>query len=396
MRVLFFDMMTDGHGLKNWSALARSEAFRGFVGTPGNEVSALVSATLRERLMKELADCPAWQKVDVRGDAALEDCGTGPGRRTGFQAFCRHLRGGHFDAALVMYGDIACFSLPSIKLASPRTRLASLFFRPSLHYRASGFRFGKREPWEAGKLATALKHHWVNAMARCGILARVGLQDEEAVGWMRRRGIDARRFPAPPALSEYGRLPATGNARLCFTLFGGLSGRKGVFAVLDVFGDLPAAIKDRVTLKLVGRAAKEDRGPMVSQVDRLRADGLDIWFEDRFIDHSEIRGVYEKADVMLLLYKGYLVQTSGVLVQAAAYAKPVIATDAGWVGHSVKKHRLGLAVDTEDPAALAGAVERFVRGEVAADAAAAIAFAKEHDPEIFGRAMIDLVAGDGA
>jgi glycosyltransferase involved in cell wall biosynthesis len=54
---------------------------------------------------------------------------------------------------------------------------------------------------------------------------------------------------------------------------------------------------------------------------------------------------------------------SRVLVEACSVGTPVIAHDFGLLGHLVRRHRLGLAVDCTDPNALREAVLLLTEAE---------------------------------
>ncbi len=77
---------------------------------------------------------------------------------------------------------------------------------------------------------------------------------------------------------------------------------------------------------------------------------------------DELVSVYfQAADAIVLPYRRSFLATSGVLQWAAAARKPVIATDVGDVGDLVRRYRLGLVVEPENPKRLAETVGQYVR-----------------------------------
>ena len=101
----------------------------------------------------------------------------------------------------------------------------------------------------------------------------------------------------------------------------------------------------------------------------------------RWLGDGEIAGLVRWSDVVLAPYQRF-VGSSGVLLWAAAAGRPVITQDRGLLGELTRRHGLGTAVDTTDPAALAAAV-----------AAAAL---DESQPPFDRERARTLVAGHGS
>ena len=76
-----------------------------------------------------------------------------------------------------------------------------------------------------------------------------------------------------------------------------------------------------------------------------------------FVPDREVAQAFLDADVVLLPYTE--ASQSGVLHIAGTFGKPVLATDLGDLGATVRAHRLGLVVPPDDPDALALGIERF-------------------------------------
>jgi glycosyltransferase involved in cell wall biosynthesis len=78
----------------------------------------------------------------------------------------------------------------------------------------------------------------------------------------------------------------------------------------------------------------------------------------RFIDETEIRPVMERADLMALPYRE--ADQSGVLYAGLAFGMPMVVTDVGGPGEVARRTGAALAVEPDDPAALAAAIGNLV------------------------------------
>ena len=73
---------------------------------------------------------------------------------------------------------------------------------------------------------------------------------------------------------------------------------------------------------------------------------------DRFIDDDEIPGIFAGNGMAVLPYTFFYGQ-SGALAHAMEYGLPVVASDVGGLGESVRKWKVGRCVAPDDPKALA-------------------------------------------
>ncbi|MDA8095085.1 MAG: glycosyltransferase family 4 protein [Betaproteobacteria bacterium] len=80
---------------------------------------------------------------------------------------------------------------------------------------------------------------------------------------------------------------------------------------------------------------------------------------NRFIDDTEIRGIFEASDLLVLPYRS--ATQSGVIPMAYAFGKPVVATRVGALAEMVVDGTTGALVGPNDPEALAGTLERLLR-----------------------------------
>jgi glycosyltransferase involved in cell wall biosynthesis len=73
----------------------------------------------------------------------------------------------------------------------------------------------------------------------------------------------------------------------------------------------------------------------------------------RFLGEDEIADVMEEAAVVVLPYRQ--IESSGVLATALGHGRPVVVTDVGSLGDTVRELGAGAVVPPEDPGALAEA-----------------------------------------
>ena len=78
---------------------------------------------------------------------------------------------------------------------------------------------------------------------------------------------------------------------------------------------------------------------------------------DRYLPDDEVEAVFKAADVVVLPYRS--ATQSGVTHVAYALGVPVIITDVGGLGETVKGEETGLVVPPANPAALAEAIVRY-------------------------------------
>jgi len=102
-------------------------------------------------------------------------------------------------------------------------------------------------------------------------------------------------------------------------------------------------------------------------------DGRVELIDDRFIEGDEKAQLFEQSSLVVLPYSSSVTGTSAVLHDALAYGLPVVATDVGALGESVRRWGIGQVVCPNDAAALAGAIremlvpDRYARASAAVD-----------------------------
>lgn len=120
---------------------------------------------------------------------------------------------------------------------------------------------------------------------------------------------------------------------------------------------IDAAIRSRpprgdLTFTFAGRGATG----LEARIERLAADRADVRAAIGFYDDDLKRSLLRSADLIVLPYTTFESQ-SGVLADAYAFGVPVVASDVGAVGPTVRSDDTGWLVPPGDAAALRAAVE---------------------------------------
>jgi len=295
--------------------------------------------------------------------------------------------------AYISYLDAAQLAL-ALDLRFPfDVTLAGLMFRATVHEPPTSPRDAVRRIQEGVVLRLA---------ARNRHLGPVFTLDPEAVGPLRRLGLDARFLPDPARFPRAQRSKAEVRATLGIDsdrrlalLFGSLEDRKGIFETLDAVGRLAPEPARRLSLVFAGRTYDEVRPRLEAALKTAQRSGVQVVFDERFVPDDELDDLVLAADVVLAPYRGH-VGSSGVVARAAAAGTPLLATDERMVGREVRRHRLGQTVDPADAAGFADAFARVAEDPaVGFDPASAAAYAADHTVEQFGRRIFDALFPDG-
>ena len=78
---------------------------------------------------------------------------------------------------------------------------------------------------------------------------------------------------------------------------------------------------------------------------------------DRFVSEQEVADLFGRSSLVVLPYTSFAAQ-SGVLHQALTHARPVVVSDVGALGESVRRWGVGEVVPPRDERALAWAIEQ--------------------------------------
>jgi glycosyltransferase involved in cell wall biosynthesis len=295
------------------------------------------------------------------------------------------------DYALSLYADHLQLGLALGMRFSFPVGLGGIYFRPTFHYTL----FDGNEPKGRSRLRTAQKRLMLRLALRNPHLAHWFCIDPLAVEYAREHWKEekliALRDPVniPSTWSPSGRLESYERKRLVIP--GYLDRRKGIEQLFDAIALLPGKLCERLHLVLAGERSPELIG-LESRLEDLRLRHVTIDLMDRRLDDEAFQDIFLSADLLGLLYQGDHVGSSGVLLRAARLGIPVIATNDGLVGHYVRNHSLGMAVDATSPASICRALTRWLNDEsIPHDANVASSFVRDNTPLNFADTILSHI-----
>jgi glycosyltransferase involved in cell wall biosynthesis len=279
---------------------------------------------------------------------------------------------------------------------------AGIYFRPSFHY--GTFR-SERHADLSERLKRMRQSTILRAAMRNPHLRGLFCLDPYSAPVIERINPRVRAVPLPdPVVVQSAPVPVPEgfaqsltleHGRIVMLLFGALDARKGTFRTLEACATLPAEIAQRLCIIFAGRVPESNAKLLAAEIDRTRQNSrVQLVLLDRFIEEDEARDLFEIADAILLPYQRFI-GSSGVLLRAAAAGKPVIGTNFGLIGRLIEDHRLGLAIDSESPKALADAISRFIAVEPSTlfDPDSARQLARDNSPPAFAETIFDFLRG---
>jgi glycosyltransferase involved in cell wall biosynthesis len=142
--------------------------------------------------------------------------------------------------------------------------------------------------------------------------------------------------------------------RLLF--FGAIRPNKGLHVLLRAMERLPGC-----DLTVAGAPEQDTYHDQVRALAR-RLPPERVELVDRYVPEGEVPGYFERSRLVILPYT-YFASQSGVLHQALAFGRPVVATDVGALGECVRRWGIGAVVAPDDDRALAEGIERALEPE---------------------------------
>jgi glycosyltransferase involved in cell wall biosynthesis len=214
---------------------------------------------------------------------------------------------------------------------------------------------------------------------------RVVVHGARAVDQLADLGVDRKRIvriPHPVFEPSRRIAPAEGSTLLFFGL---IRRSKGLDLLIRALPAIAEHVPD-VRLVVAGDPI-EPAEPFQGLAEQLGVAERIEW-RLRFLAEDEIADVMEMAAVVVLPYRH--IESSGVLATALGYARPVVVTDVGSLGDTVREADAGAVVPSEDPDALADACSRLLRHPSAIRTTEALSW--ERAAEAHEAVYVELVA----
>jgi len=269
--------------------------------------------------------------------------------------------------------------------------VSGVWFRASYHYGAAIMYEGWRQ-----QATGLLKRLTARILCSRHSVSQLFAFDPWAVEYAatRFKTGKVKYIPDPYAFAAIsrGRSDPTNNNRMVFVIVGVIGRRKGILSVLGALHLISPRDQRRIELRIIGRVVETQRGIISSALDRARRETLvTIEQVDKFVSDEAIDAAIIDSDVLLLPYQRFA-GSSGVLIRAALYGKPVLATKYGLIGALVNRHKLGLTLDPYDEKSIAEALsEVLASGGLALDKESASHFAAAHVPDRYAETLCGLI-----
>lgn len=306
--------------------------------------------------------------------------------------YARQMRANH---CLLMYFDTSV--LPLAFARSAPCPVSGIYFRPTFHYH----RWAKGDRPLKSRLRAWREQWLLRRILRHPQLEVLFSLDHFVVDRLNQLSKTHRVVPLPDPVdtaAEVGdraqglrqQLGIDGD-RTVFLLFGSLTQRKGLYQLLEAIRQLSEAECQRLCLLLVGESNIEAQ--IQGQIDQLCKDKpIQVIARYEFVAEGDVPAYFDLSDIVLAPYQQH-VGMSGILLLAAAAQKPVLSADYGLMGEVVRRHQLGLTVDSAAANQIAAGMARCLhaaqRGKIdeLGDRAMMQTFAAQNSSEKFAETI---------
>lgn len=191
---------------------------------------------------------------------------------------------------------------------------------------------------------------------------RLIVHTDQGQARLQAQGVAADRLvvvphgPTPMAAAAERRQPDTMQGPLTIALFGKIKHYKGADVLIDAFARLPRDLRDQARVRIIGKSYM-DLAPLHALIAQH---GLDrhVMIEDRFVPDDGLPDVFGPGVIAAFPYRE--IDSSGVLPQALAQGRPVVASRIGGFAETLRDGVHGHLVPPENPAALATALAHLI------------------------------------
>ncbi len=157
---------------------------------------------------------------------------------------------------------------------------------------------------------------------------------------------------AAPQRGSLVSAPGIAGGHLLF--FGVLRSNKGLETIISALDNLPT-----VHLTIAGAPSDERYHRYIRRLIADRTDGR-VSLIDHFVPDEEVAYLFQQCDLLVLPYTSFAAQ-SGVLHLAITYGLPVVVTDVGALGETVRRFSLGEVVPPGDASQMATAIHNMLQ-----------------------------------
>jgi glycosyltransferase involved in cell wall biosynthesis len=302
---------------------------------------------------------------------------------------CLNIRESRDHRLLYLYLESAIYQLALCPL--PRFSTSGLMFRPTFYYRQ------KRMLGPGGSHRALFILKWLVAYscAKRPGMERIFLLDPLAEEYAKSqwRSKKFTLVPDPLGPESDGTRPVgcahpIAERPVSFLIAGALAPRKGLHSTVDALAGSSEQTKRNVRLLIVGKPENGSTDYVQCNLTRLKQMGIQVATDLRFVSDLELDRCLSESNVVLTPYRGFK-GSSGIVIRAAHFGKPVISTDEGLLGHLVQRYKLGETIDLGTAEQFSRCFDRIVStGTVGGfDPTSAREFADSCDPGEFARLL---------
>ncbi len=349
---------------------------------------------------KKLNSAINFVAITTAEEAALKPRDSGVNRTIrAFQEWdllCNYATFLQASKCLIMYFD-TCLVPLALGKKSP-CPFSGIYFRPTFHYAD----FSNYLPTRKHRLQQWREKLILQRVLRHSHLRTLFSLDPLAISPIKNlyRQAEVVHLPDPVVLPQ-DDLPQNNlkNSlqidadRQVFLLFGALTGRKGIYQLLDAIALLPIELCQKLCLLFVGEANPTDKALIEAKIATVcQTKPIQIITQYEFVSESEVQAYFQLTDVVLAPYQRH-VGMSGILLLAAAAQKPVLTSSYGLMGEIVRQYSLGIAVDSTIPEQIAQGLTRCLveSTDSLGDRAKMQEFAAQNSAQKFAQTLIDRI-----
>lgn len=245
------------------------------------------------------------------------------------------------------------FILPlGLRLPSQAVSFSGIYFKPSFHYKyISGVKLMTKM-----RIVGWVKKIFLKQAVRNNKLKNIFSLDPYAVPYINEFPPEAKAIYLPEPSNQTNGEGEQGflredlgieGHRKVFLMFGVIKKRKGIHEFLQALHDLdPSASRD-LCLLIIGPIKETEKSQILNAISEAKSKSeVQIIVRDQYVYAEDTQRYFGVCDVVLAVYPTH-VGSSNIIIQACVAGKPILGSNFGVVGRTIKERKLGVIVDME-------------------------------------------------
>jgi glycosyltransferase involved in cell wall biosynthesis len=317
--------------------------------------------------------------------------------RQEWQLLCRYAEKLKVDHCLILYFDT--YQIPLAFAEIPPCPLSGIYFRPTFHYQnftQCRLSWGDRiqQFREILLLKRVLQNPQLKALFCLDPFVVKTIQNfQEQVKILPLADPVLEQFVSEMQVMQLRKKLEIQEGKSVCLLFGALTGRKGIYELLDALLLLPETLQQELCIVLAGQASLHEQERIIAKISAVHsACAVKIISQFEFISEFDVPVYFHMANVVLAPYQHH-VGMSGILLHAAAAGKPVLSSNYGLMGEMVKQYSLGLAIDSSKSSEIANGLRSLLssNGKRYCDINQMKTFAEKNSAKKFASSIFDNI-----